>query len=42
MVIPVGKSGAQKLYLLEKKNGQVQQTAVVPVKFVPLTRERET
>jgi protein-L-isoaspartate(D-aspartate) O-methyltransferase len=39
MVIPVGKSGAQKLYLLEKQNGKVQQTAVIPVRFVPLTRE---
>jgi protein-L-isoaspartate(D-aspartate) O-methyltransferase len=39
MVIPVGKSGWQKLYLLEKQGGQIQQTAVLPVKFVPLTRE---
>src|SRR5438477_12736940 len=38
MVIPVGKSGWQKLYLLEKQGGQVRQTAVIPVKFVPLTR----
>lgn len=40
MVIPVGPSGAQKLYLLEKQGGQVKQTAVIPVRFVPLTRER--
>ncbi len=40
MVIPVGESGAQKLYLLEKQGGQVRQTAVIPVRFVPLTRER--
>ena len=40
MVIPVGKNNAQKLYVLEKQNGKVQQTAVIPVKFVPLTRER--
>jgi protein-L-isoaspartate(D-aspartate) O-methyltransferase len=40
MVIPVGESGAQKLYLLEKRDGQVRQTAVIPVRFVPLTRER--
>jgi len=39
MVIPVGKSGAQKLYLLEKQDGKVLQTAVTPVRFVPLTRE---
>lgn len=41
MVIPVGKSGAQELYLLEKRDGQVTQTAVIPVRFVPLTREPE-
>ena len=39
MVIPVGEKGAQKLYLLEKRGGQVRQTAVIPVRFVPLTRE---
>jgi protein-L-isoaspartate(D-aspartate) O-methyltransferase len=40
MVIPVGKSGSQELFLLEKRGGQIRQTAVIPVKFVPLTRER--
>lgn len=39
MVIPVGESGAQKLYLLEKRGGQIRQTAVIPVRFVPLTRD---
>jgi len=39
MVIPVGEHGAQKLYLLEKRGGEVKQTAVIPVRFVPLTRE---
>ena len=39
MIIPVGKSFAQELYLLEKRGGVVKQTAVIPVKFVPLTRE---
>jgi protein-L-isoaspartate(D-aspartate) O-methyltransferase len=39
MIIPVGKSVAQELYLLEKRGGVVKQTAVIPVKFVPLTRE---
>jgi len=41
MVIPVGKNSSQELYLLEKREGQVRQTAVIPVKFVPLTREPE-
>jgi protein-L-isoaspartate(D-aspartate) O-methyltransferase len=39
MVIPVGKSGAQKLFLLEKRGGEIKQTAVIPVRFVPFTRE---
>jgi protein-L-isoaspartate(D-aspartate) O-methyltransferase len=41
MIIPVGKTFAQELYLLEKRGGVVKQTAVVPVKFVPLTRESD-
>ncbi|MEY2496340.1 MAG: protein-L-isoaspartate(D-aspartate) O-methyltransferase [Verrucomicrobiota bacterium] len=41
MIIPVGKTSAQELYLLEKHGGQVRQTAVIPVRFVPLTRERD-
>jgi protein-L-isoaspartate(D-aspartate) O-methyltransferase len=41
MVIPIGESGAQNLYLLEKRGGQIKRTAVIPVKFVPLTRDRE-
>jgi protein-L-isoaspartate(D-aspartate) O-methyltransferase len=41
MIIPVGGAGAQNLYLLEKRGGQVKQTAVIPVKFVPFTRDRE-
>jgi protein-L-isoaspartate(D-aspartate) O-methyltransferase len=40
MIIPVGKTHAQELYLLEKRGGQVRQTAVIPVRFVPLTRDR--
>ena len=39
MIIPVGKSYAQEIYLLEKRGGVVKQTAVIPVKFVPLTRD---
>jgi protein-L-isoaspartate(D-aspartate) O-methyltransferase len=42
MIIPVGKRGWQKLYLLKKQGGQIRQTAVIPVTFVPLTRERES
>src|SRR5260370_22291945 len=41
MVIPVGDRFAQELYLLEKKNGQLKQTATLPVRFVPMAREPE-
>ncbi|HZS18936.1 MAG TPA: protein-L-isoaspartate(D-aspartate) O-methyltransferase [Candidatus Udaeobacter sp.] len=37
MVIPVGDRFAQQLYLLEKKNGQLKQSATLPVRFVPMT-----
>ena len=39
MVIPVGKTFAQQLKVLEKRGGVVKETAVIPVKFVPLTRD---
>src|SRR5438552_15283999 len=39
MVIPVGHRFAQELYLLEKKNGQLKQSATLPVRFVPMERE---
>lgn len=40
MIIPVGpESGVQKLLLLQKKDGKVVQTSVLPVRFVPMTGE---
>lgn len=40
MVIPVGpEGGVQELYLLEKRGGEVKQKAILPVRFVPMTRE---
>lgn len=40
MVIPVGETGkVQELYVMEKKDGQVKRKAVMPVRFVPMTRE---
>ena len=39
MVIPVGDRFAQELYLLEKKNGQLKQSATLPVRFVPMSGE---
>ncbi|NBV22648.1 MAG: protein-L-isoaspartate(D-aspartate) O-methyltransferase [Proteobacteria bacterium] len=39
MIIPVGPDGGvQELYLLEKHGGAVKQHAVLPVRFVPMTR----
>jgi len=39
MVIPVGPQWtAQTLYLLRKEGGELRQTAVLPVRFVPMTR----
>jgi protein-L-isoaspartate(D-aspartate) O-methyltransferase len=39
MVIPVGDRFAQQLYLFEKKNGQLKQSATLPVRFVPMVSE---
>jgi protein-L-isoaspartate(D-aspartate) O-methyltransferase len=39
MVIPVGERFAQQLYLLEKKNGQLKESATLPVRFVPMKGE---
>ena len=40
MVIPVGPAGeTQELYVMHKTQGQVKQTAVLPVRFVPMTGE---
>jgi protein-L-isoaspartate O-methyltransferase len=39
MIIPVGDRFAQQLYLLEKKNGQLKESAVLPVRFVPMAGE---
>jgi protein-L-isoaspartate(D-aspartate) O-methyltransferase len=41
MVIPVGERFAQQLYLLEKKNGQLKESATLPVRFVPMAREQK-
>ncbi len=39
MIIPVGPDGGvQELYVLEKRDGTVKQRAVLPVRFVPMTR----
>jgi hypothetical protein len=30
-----------KLYLLEKKNGQLRESVTLPVRFVPMVREQK-
>jgi protein-L-isoaspartate(D-aspartate) O-methyltransferase len=39
MVIPAGKSYAQKLYLLKKQNGKIVQQNIIDVRFVPMVDE---
>lgn len=39
MVIPVGDYPNQTLYLVKKKEGQINQESVIPVLFVPMTGE---
>ncbi|HEX8490761.1 MAG TPA: protein-L-isoaspartate(D-aspartate) O-methyltransferase [Chthoniobacterales bacterium] len=41
LIIPVGTNPAQRLYTYEKRGGALKETAVMPVRFVPLTRDRE-
>lgn len=36
MIVPVGTGLDQQLFLLEKKDGQLAQTAILPVRFVPM------
>ena len=38
MIIPVGNFDNQELYLLQKHGTSVEQKAVLPVRFVPMTR----
>jgi protein-L-isoaspartate(D-aspartate) O-methyltransferase len=43
MIVPVGTTMMdQQLYLLEKKNGELAQTAILPVRFVPMVGEAAT
>lgn len=39
MIIPAGVEYNQKLYLIEKVNGEIEQTETLPVRFVPMIRE---
>jgi protein-L-isoaspartate(D-aspartate) O-methyltransferase len=42
MIIPVGTLWDQKLYLLRKHGTTIEQQAVLPVAFVPMTRKPES
>jgi protein-L-isoaspartate(D-aspartate) O-methyltransferase len=39
MLIPVGNYGDQRLYVLQKRGDKVEQRAILPVAFVPMTGE---
>src|SRR5262249_3683730 len=41
IIIPVGRLPDQNLYLLEKKAGRLEQRAILPVLFVPMTGEAQ-
>lgn len=40
MIIPVGERYFQELILLKKKDGKLEQSQVLPVRFVPMINER--
>ena len=40
MVIPVGETGYQQLYLLTKQNGRIIQKKIIDVRFVPMVDEK--
>ena len=37
MIIPIGPASDQNLILLRKQGGRLVQSAVLPVRFVPMT-----
>lgn len=39
MIIPVGPAYDQALYLLRKEGGKLRQQSILPVRFVPMTRQ---
>jgi protein-L-isoaspartate(D-aspartate) O-methyltransferase len=41
IIIPVGRVWSQELVLLRKRGGRIEQQAVLPVSFVPMTGEAE-
>lgn len=41
MIIPVGPHGNQQLYVLRKRGSRIEQQAVLPVRFVPMTGKAE-
>jgi len=41
IIVPVGSPNDQQLYLLQKSEGRLEQRAILPVLFVPMTGEAE-
>ena len=42
MIVPVGNGIDQQLFLLEKKDGQIAERAILPVRFVQMAGEAAT
>ncbi len=42
MIIPVGPLGIQELCLLHKRGTKIEKQAVLPVRFVPMTRKQDS
>lgn len=42
LIIPVGDLGDQALYLLEKRQGNIERKAILPVRFVPMTGKAQS
>jgi protein-L-isoaspartate(D-aspartate) O-methyltransferase len=41
IVIPIGPAGDQQLVLLRKQGAALEQSAVIPVRFVPMTGQAQ-
>jgi protein-L-isoaspartate(D-aspartate) O-methyltransferase len=41
MIIPIGERNNQQLVILVKKNGRLNKSEVLPVRFVPMVNERQ-
>jgi protein-L-isoaspartate(D-aspartate) O-methyltransferase len=42
MIIPIGSSWSQELYIFSKTDGKIQKKAILPVRFVPMTGRKNS